>query len=465
MKRTVWTYLVAIWAGIISASAVAELNIEITQGMAGAVPIAVPSFEGPKFANQRASVGSVPIDLAEIISNDLRTSGRFRPVGGNMPRMSNNPNDVNLKYWQKQSVENIVIGNVQPMGNNRYNVSFELWDVYKAPKSHQEAIRVQDGELVSEMGKPSYVLTAKRYQNISGESLRALAHHISDVVFETLTGIRGAFSTRIAYVLVKPSAEYKGDEYILEVADMDGHNPKLLVKSKEPLMSPSWSPDGKKLAFVSFEKKQSEIYVIDVATGKRELLSTFQGINGAPAWSPDGRKLALVLSKDGSPKIYSMDVGTKRLTKLTQGYSIDTEPAWSPDGRSIFFTSNRGGKPQIYKVSMGNGRVERVTYKGNYNARPSISADGKRMVMIHRDHDNIFRIASQDLITGEVTQLTHADLDESPSLAPNGAMVLYGTHAYGKRVLGVVTIDGRGQLRLPAREGSVQEPAWSPYLS
>jgi TolB protein len=455
--------LVILLIALFSTSLQAELNIEITQGMAGAVPIAVPSFDGPKFASDRTQHET--FDIAEIIGNDLRTSGRFRPVGGNMPRISNNPADVNLSHWKKMGVENIIVGQVQPTGNNRYNVSFELWDVFKAPNSYQEAVRVEGGELVSEMGRPHYVLSAKRYQNVKGESLRALGHHISDVVFETLTGIRGAFSTRIAYVLVRPSKQYKGDEFILEVADMDGFNPKALVKSKEPIMSPSWSPNGKKLAFVSFEKKESEIYIIDLATGKRELVSTFEGINGAPAWSPDGRKLALVLSKDGSPKIYIMDLATKRLTKITKGYSIDTEPAWAPDGRSLFFTSNRGGKPQIYKVSLSNARVERVTFAGNYNARPSVSQDGKKLVMIHRANDGVFRIASQNLLTGEVNQLTHAELDESPSLAPNGAMVLYGTSAYGRRVLGVVTIDGRGQLRLPAREGSVQEPAWSPYLS
>lgn len=437
----------------------AELNIEITQGMAAAVPIAVPSFEGPRFANQSAN--QLPVDIAEVISNDLRTSGRFKPIGGGNALVSSRPSSGDLQRWQREGVENVVVGSVQPTGPNRYTVSFELWDVFKAPQG--SPVSVEDGELMANTGRPSHILTAKRYQNIRGEALRTLSHHISDVIYETLTGTRGAFSTRIAYVLVKN----RGNEfqYTLEVADMDGFNPKPLVKSKEPIMSPSWSPDGKKLAFVSFETKESQIYIIDVATGQRELLTTFPGINGAPAWSPDGRKLALVLSKDGSPNIYLMDIDSKRLTKITDSYSIDTEPAWSPDGRSLYFTSNRGGKPQIYKADLNSRKVSRITFEGNYNARPSVSADGKRMVMIHRGNDGVYRIASQNLATGEVDLLTHADLDESPSLAPNGAMVLYGTQAYGRRVLGVVTIDGRGQLRLPAREGSVQEPAWSPYLS
>lgn len=450
----------ALFIFFISVSQVhAELNIEITQGMAAAVPIAVPSFEGPRFANQVSN--QMPVNIAEVVSNDLRTSGRFRPIQGGEARLGHKPSSHELERWQQSGVENVVVGNIQPTGNNRYTVSFELWDVFKAPQDG--AVSIEGGELVAKTGRPDHILTAKRYQNVRGEALRALAHHISDVVYETLTGTRGAFSTRIAYVLVKNSG--KQTQYVLEVSDMDGYNPKPLVKSKEPIMSPSWSPDGRKLAFVSFESKESEIYIIDIASGKRDLLTTFPGINGAPAWSPDGQKLALVLSKEGSPNIYTMDIASKQLSKITDSYSIDTEPAWSPDGQSLYFTSNRGGKPQIYKVDLSTKKARRITFEGNYNARPTISADGKKMVMIHRGDDGVFRIASQNLLNGEVSLLTHADLDESPSLAPNGAMVLYGTQARGRRVLGVVTIDGRGQLRLPAREGSVQEPAWSPYLS
>ncbi len=459
-----WISALVTFLSLSVGSVYAELNIEITQGMAAAVPIVVPSFEGPQFANQASN--KLPVNISEIISNDLRASGRFKPIGGGRIQLNHTPSNSELSRWQKSGVENVIVGNIQPTGNNRYTVSFELWDVFKAPNGGaREGVRIDGGELVSHMGRPDHILTAKRYQNISGESLRALSHHISDVVFETLTGIRGVFSTRIAYVLVRDPKTHQGAQYVLEVADMDGFNPKPLVRSKEPIMSPSWSPDGKKIAFVSFETKESEIFIIDVATGSRKLLTTFPGINGAPSWSPDGQKLALVLSKDGSPNIYEMNIANKKLRKITDGFSIDTEPTWAPDGQSIYFTSNRGGKPQIYKVDVGTRKTNRVTYIGNYNARPSVTTDGKRMVMIHRGQDGIFRIASQNLISGEVDLLTHADLDESPSLAPNGAMVLYGTQAYGKSVLGVVTIDGRGQLRLPAREGSVQEPAWSPYLS
>lgn len=462
MNKFRFAYVIIV--GLLTLTAQAELKIQITEGVAGAVPIAVPSFEGPRFANRKYTQ-TTPVDIAEVVSNDLKTSGRFRPIGSNGPRISTQPSGVDLHHWQRQGVENVVLGNIQPIGNNRYSVSFELWDVYKAPREGQGQVRVQNGELISEQSKPDHILTSKRYPNISGDELRSLAHHISDVIYETLTGVRGAFSTRIAYILVRPSDTSASDEYILEVADVDGHNPKQLVRSREPLMSPSWSPDGKKLAFVSFEKKQSEIYVMDIVTGKRELLTTFPGINGAPAWSHDGRELALVLSKDGSPKIYTMDLATKKLRQVTKGFSIDTEPEWGPDGKTIFFTSNRGGKPQIYKVDLDNGRTQRVTYEGNYNARPTLAPRGNKLVMIHRGEDGIYRLASQDLKTGELRFLTHADLDESPSIAPNGDMVLYGTNAYGRRVLGIVTIDGRGQLRLPAREGSVQEPAWSPYLS
>ncbi len=432
----------------------AELIIEISQGTQGAVPIAIPSFNavGP-------SASSIPLDVSKVVASDLMTSGRFRPVGTAQAISNHRSIEGSLDEWQRIGVENVVVGSIAPTGNDRYTVSFELWDVYKVPA---KSVETRQGELITTTTS-EHVITSKRYDNIKGEDLRALAHHISDVVFESLTGIRGAFSTKIAYVLVQNNGGQ--NQYILEVADMDGVNAQKLVKSHEPLMSPSWSPDGKQIAFVSFEQKKSQIYIMDVATGNRQLLSEFPGINGAPAWSPDGKKLAAVLSKDGSPKIYLIDVQSKKLTQVTRGYSIDTEPTFAPDGRSLFFTSNRGGKPQIYNVDLSTGKTKRVTFKGNYNARPVISPDGNTMVMIHRGQDGVFRIASQNLNNGQLRVLTNAKLDESPSLSPNGAMVLYGTRAYGKGILGVVTIDGRGQLRLPAREGSVQEPAWSPFLS
>ncbi len=405
----------------ISFNAQARLNIEITEGMVAAVPIAVMKSE----EEVRNAHGTSFEQLAVVIRNDLRMCGRFEP----------------LMSAQEPGVENIVLGKVQALGNDNFMVSFQLLDVYK-----------------------TNVLTQQTFQGVKQQDFRKLAHHISDVIYEKLTGIRGAFSTRVAYVMV--TSTMNGKRYSLELADADGFNPITLVKSKEPIMSPSWSADGRQLAFVSFEKNRAEIYIMKVATGQRELLSRFPGINGAPAWSPDGRTLAVVLSKNGTPKIYLMDLMTKTLTQYTDGLSIDTEPAWSKDGRTLYFTSNRGGKPQIYRLDLATKKAERITYVGEYNARPMLTPDGKYLVMMHRsERGGSFNIASQELATGQVSVLTHANLDESPTLSPNGAMVLYGTQDGDRQVLGLVTLDGRGQLRLPAREGSVQEPAWSPFLS
>lgn len=431
----------------IAFNAQGRLNIEITQGEAAGVPIAVTTSVQEN-VNGRALVSSSFEEIASVVRNDLKMCGRFEPLyPEQLPKIKAPNQELDLATWQGVGAENVVLGVVQSAGNDFFTVSFQLLDVYNAPK-----------------GGVSTVLASKTYNGIRRQDFRALAHHISDVIYEKLTGVRGAFSTRIAYVMVMNTMD--GKRYSLEIADADGFNPLTLVKSKQPIMSPSWSQDGKRIAFVSFEKNRAEIYIIDVASGRRELLSHFSGINGAPAWSPDGRNLALVLSKTGSPKLYLMNMNTKELTQITDGYSIDTEPCWSPNGRSLFFTSNRGGKPQIYRLDLASRKVERVTFVGNYNARPMLSPDGRYLVMMHReDKEDHFHIASQDLETGQVSVLTHARLDESPTLSPNGAMVLYGTQDGDRQILGLVTLDGRGQLRLPAREGSVQEPAWSPFLS
>ena len=430
-----------------------RLNIDITQGMVGGVPIAVTTSLQERSAAGRQGNGSFA-EIAQIIRNDLKMCGRFDPLfPDQLPRFTSLTQETDLGAWQGVGVENAVLGAVVPAGKDFYTVSFQLLDVYKGSKTAG-----------GQAGGSSPVLTAKTYHGIRQQDFRALAHHISDVIYEKLTGIRGAFSTRIAYVMVLKTLE--GMRYSLEVADADGFHPQTLVKSREPLMSPSWSPDGRQIAYVSFEKHRAEIYIADVSTGHRQLLSQFSGINGAPAWSPDGRTLAFVLSKTGSPKLYVMDIASKQLKQITDGYSIDTEPAWSADGRSLYFTSNRGGKPQIYRLNIASGKAERITFVGNYNARPMLTPDGKYLVMMHReDKADNFHIASQELATGQVSVLTHARLDESPTLSPNGAMVLYGTQEGDRQILGLVTLDGRGQLRLPAREGSVQEPAWSPFLS
>ena len=437
MKKHAIGILLWCWAVTVSG-----LTLEITQGVVGAAPIAVSEFYAPPSLQH-----TLPEDLGEIIRNDLKSSGRFAPLEVNeLPVQNSKVGQLDILEWLNLGTDAIVVGQVEKTGRDTYTVDFELMDMLE-PKVP---------------GHKANVLLKHKFEHISGARLRALAHHISDLVFERLTGIKGAFSTRIAYVLVV--GEGGKPRYRLEVADADGHNAKTLFTSPEPVMSPAWAPDGKRLAFVSFEHFRSEVYIIDLATGSRQRVSHAQGINGAPAWSPDGKKLAIVLSKEGTPKVYILDLATQSLRRMTSGSSIDTEPSWAPDGKSLVFTSNRGGKPQIYRAWLADGNVERVTYQGNYNARSSFTPDGRSLVMMYRDDRNIFRIAKLNLATKQVTLLTNAELDESPSIAPNGTMVLYGSQVSGKRILGAVSLDGRVKLRLPDREGSVQEPAWSPYL-
>lgn len=397
------------------------LDLELTQGTVAAYPIGVQNF-----ANSNSA------ELEDIVRNDLHFSGQFRLIpepagsGGAIPS------------WRSAGADSVLKGSVTPIGANRYDVRFELLDA------------AAQGRL----------LLAKNYQ-VGRADLRALAHHISDEVYQKLTGERGVFSTRIAYVLVQRSGERS--RYSLEVADVDGYGPQSLLISSEPIMSPSWSPDGRQIACVSFERKRAQIFIIDVASGRRRLVTDFPGINGAPAWSPDGRELAVVLSKTGSPKIYTVNLANGQMTQRTFGDSIDTEPRYSPDGQSLIFTSGRGGSPQVYQLSLAGGTVSRLTYEGNYNARASWTPNKRYLVMLHRE-DSGFQIAAQEMPGGRVLSLTSSGLDESPSVSPNSRLVLYATRFHDKGVLSMVSIDGGIQMRLPSRDGDVQEPAWSPYL-
>lgn len=418
----------------------ALLNLELTRGVSGAVPIAIVSF---------SEQGETPSqNVSDIISADLKMSGRFKVYGPN-DLTTNNPSalpDVNFNYFRNLGTDDIVIGKVQQIGNGRYQVSFKLLDAYKGKENPAESVLLNNTFVVS------------------NSQLRPLAHHISDLIYQHITGVRGIFSTRLAYVVVKRQ-ENAPTKYVLEVADVDGYNPQPLLTSFDPIMSPAWAPNGHQIAYVSFERRHASIYVQDVTSGHRYLLSEFEGINGAPAWSPDGKKLAIVLSKDGTPNVYIMDLRSHQLTQVTKDWSINTEPAWSPDGKNIIFTSSRGGDAQIYQKNISTGAVARVTYDGNYNARASFAHDGNHLVVLNKE-SSIYNIGILDLNSGNFRVLTNSGSDsDSPSIAPNSSMVLYGTYYNGRNVLGMVATDGSVQLRMPARDGDVQDPAWSPFLS
>ena len=413
----------------------ADLTIEITEGVEGALPIAVVPFGWQ--GQQRPGE-----DVASIIDADLHRSGRFKTMPQvDMLAKPTSGEEVAFKDWRALDTEYLVVGQVQQTGVKGYTVRFQLFDVYR-------------GEQLTGYSIPT-----------TESNLRNTAHRIADLIYEKLIGVPGAFATRIAYITSVRSVDIQGKDKSridLRIADADGHNPQTIVSSAEPLMSPAWSPDGRKIAYVSFEEGQSAIYVQEVFTGRRQKVTNFKGINGAPAWSPDGRKLAMALSKGGNLDIYVMDLNTQKLQQLTHHYAIDTEPAWSPDGRRIVFTSDRGGKPQIYEIPSYGGKAKRVTFQNAYNARASFSEDGKSLALVTREDGN-YRIAVLDLESGMMQVLSRGDLDESPSFAPNGSMIIYASKTGHRGVLAAVSVDGRIRQRLALQEGDVREPVWSPF--
>ena len=411
----------------------AQLEIEIISGNPSALPIAIVPFEW------RDSSPPPITGVDEIVSGDLYRSGLFDPM--DVEDMAERPVDeeaIRFGTWRLLKVDYIVIGKVRrPDNGEGHELIYQLFDVHT-----QE-------QLLS------------RITTVGPGDLRFGAHRVADAIYEALTGVPGAFSTRIAYVTATGIGN--GSRYELVVADADGFAPQSIVGSPEPLLSPAWSPDGRKLAYVSFEQGNSAIYVQDVATGSRELISSGVGINGAPAFSPDGTKMALTLSRTGNPEIHVRDMATGRTEQITQHWSIDTEPAWSPDGRYLYFTSDRGGRPQIYRVPSGGGNPERVTLEGDYNARASIAPDGRK-IAVAQGRGNEYRIAVWDIETERFTVLTPGKLDESPSFAPNGSMILYATREGDRGVLSAVSADGNVRQRLILSEGDVREPAWSPVI-
>ncbi|MCB1827257.1 MAG: Tol-Pal system beta propeller repeat protein TolB [Coxiellaceae bacterium] len=435
MKR--FSVLLILIITLVCVPAYAALNLELTQGINAALPIAIIPF-----ANEQANADGDQ-SITQIVTHDLQNSGQFRvEAPGMMTEQPTTLDQVDNEYWRKKNVDDVLIGQVKSLGNQQYRVSFQL---------------------VSTVDAAAKTTLLNLSFDAPRSGLRALAHHMSDLIYQQLTGARGVFSTKVAYVLVQ-RRRHQPTKYTLEVSDIDGFNPRALLVSTQPLMSPTWSPDGNSLAYVSFEGHQASIYLQNIATAQRQKLTQYPGINGAPAFSPDGKQLALVLTLTGNPKIYTYSLDTGKLMRITNGYSIDTEPAWAKDGKSLLFTSNRGGSPQIYRYYFDAGKIDRVTFDGNYNARASFMPNDQGIIMMHRE-TGLFGIARENLDSGEVDVLAQTGSDESPSLSPNGKMVIYATQYGGRGVLALVSTDGRVKLRLPAREGSVREPAWSPYLN
>jgi len=423
--------MAAVLVSAVIAPVEAQLRIEISGGVTQAVPIAVVPFAWD-------SPGSAPVEAASVIAANLRRSGRFSPLADeDMISRPTTARAVNFTDWRLLKTDYVVVGELRDDGNDSYTLRFQVFDVFR------------ETQLIS------YQIPA------NASTVRAAAHKASDMIFEKITGIPGAFSTRIAYVSVEGHGAAR--QYSLLVADADGANWAIVVQSSEPIMSPAWSPDARRLAYVSFEGKRSSIYIQELSTGKRKQVSAHPGINGAPGFSPDGRWLALTLSgNEGNLDIHVLNPATNQMRRLTRNPAIDTEPAWSEDGKEIYFTSDRSGGPQIYKVSAaGGGKVERVTFEGTYNARPRISPDGRSLAVVHNDRGN-YRIGLMDLDSKALRILSDGRQDESPSFAPNGTMIIYATRSGDQGVLAAVAVDGNLKQNIASAAGDVREPVWSP---
>ena len=428
MKRTtlqVWLLGILLLA-VGPASAV--LEVTVTEGVTGAIPVAVAPFawEG---------AGNASEDVGQIVGANLVRSGLFDVLARErLPRAPGGPEEFLAEPWAAVGAEYLVIGQMRPE-EDRVLIEFHVFDVLANQRLGGFRIPVP------------------------AEMLRRGAHRVSDIVYEQITGDKGAFSARIAYVGVTGQGDDR--RFTLEVADSDGADPRTLYRSNQPIMSPEWAPDGRDLVYVSFENRRSEVFRHNVETGARTRLAGFPGINSAPTWSPDGKRLALSLSRDGTPNIYVLDLETGGLTQITRSNAIDTEPAWSPDGDLLYFTSDRAGSPQIYQMRLPVGAAQRLTFEGASAGAATVAPDGKSLVYVQGGEGGL-RLARLDLETRRVTLLTKGRYDKSPSFAPNGSMIIYSTTERGRGILGSVSRDGRVHQRLAARSGDVREPAWSP---
>ncbi|MEB6478313.1 Tol-Pal system beta propeller repeat protein TolB [Acinetobacter vivianii] len=407
---------------VVPTATFAQLHLEIAKAPEQAPKIAIIPF-----ANDNA--------IYPIVESDLNRSGRFTSASQNLPATAS-LNQVQAGDWQNAGVPYVVVGQMKAVDANTFEIHYQLYDVQKQQYLLNE------------------VLTVPRSR------VRQAGHLISDTIYQALTGIAGDFSGRIAYVLRNQATP--AQRYTLQIADTDGEQPKTVLSSRDPILSPAWTPDAKKIAYVSFETKRPAIYLQDLATGQREVLASFRGLNGAPSFSPDGKSMLFTASMHGNPEVYQMDLSTRQVQRMTNDSAIDTEARYSPDGKSFIFTSDRGGSPQIYRYSFDDSSVKRLTFKGAFNARGTLSADGKKIALVHRPSGSNYKVAIQDINTGITNILTPTSLDESPSFSPNGQMVVYATREGNRGLLSVMSTDGRFRMNLPSEQGEVREPAWAP---
>ncbi len=429
LKRLLWSGL-ALTLVSYALPGLALLTIEVRSGVVSGIPIAIVPFA-------MAGVSGSEQQPTDVISVDLELSGRFKTIARSS--YLSNPHDLNavqFKDWRLIKAEALVVGKVIKLGNSQYEVRFRLIDVFREKQ-----------------------LSGRKFV-VSEHQLRRVSHVISDMIYQELTGIAGAFNTKIAYITER--GKPPNHQYLLQIADADGWNPRTILESRQPILSPSWSPDNSRLAYVSFEKNRSMVFIQNIQTGKRLRIAEFPGLNSAPAWSPDGKKIALTLSKDGNPEIYVFNLANSTFQRITRHIGIDTEPSWSPDGHSLIFTSNRSGKAQIYQIPATGGAVKRLTFSGNYNAGGAFSPDGQTIVLI-TNQGNGYKVGIYSTKGRTIQTLTQSNRDESPSFAPNGDMIVYATQQGGQNVLATVSVDGQVQQTLNLKSGSIREPAWSPF--
>ncbi|SSS76421.1 Tol-Pal system beta propeller repeat protein TolB [Acinetobacter baumannii] len=402
-------------------AAFAQLHLEIAKAPDQAPKIAIVPFNNDN-------------GLYPIVETDLNRSGHFTSSSKNLPANAA-INQIQASDWQAAGIPYVVTGQIKQTADG-FEVHYQLYDVQKQQYLLNELL------------------------NVPASRIRQAGHMVSDAIYQALTGIPGDFSGRIAYVLRNPATP--AERYTLQIADTDGEQPKTVLSSRDPILSPAWTPDAKKIAYVSFETKRPAIYLQDLSTGTREVLTSFKGLNGAPSFSPDGKSMLFTASMNGNPEIYQMDLSTRQVKRMTNDSGIDTEARYTPDGKAFIFTSDRGGSPQIYRYDFGNGSVKRLTFKGSFNARGTLSADGKKIALVHRPSGSNYKVAIQDINTGIVNILTPTSLDESPSFSPNGQMVVYATREGNRGLLSIMSTDGRFRMNLPSEQGEVREPAWAP---